>query len=229
MVQALHRWTEYRVPDTLPDDTEESVVGTEWHQEAISALTGMLREAARRQGASWDACDQIALMGLRRTDDRPYDPRPDVMILARPLPSGASSSIALTDAGVPLFIAEVASRGTVSEDIGEKRRVYEAIGVQEYIVYDPDGSLLSTPLRAWRLEDEAFVPWHAEQDGFWHSRVLGVTIEPTQPLLNMRDWMGEPIDPPRRAWERAHEADTLERRVRDLEDELRRLREDPTG
>jgi len=53
MVQALPRWTEYRVPDTLPDDTEESIVGTEWHQEAISALTGMLREAARRHGTAW--------------------------------------------------------------------------------------------------------------------------------------------------------------------------------
>ncbi len=224
MVQALPRWTEYRVPDTLPDDTEESIVGTEWHQEAISALTGMLREAARRHGAAWGACNQIALTRLRHADGRPYDPRPDVMVLARPLPSGAISSIALADAGAPLFIAEVVSRSTVGDDIGEKQRIYEAIGVQEYIAFDPDGALLSTPLLAWRLASGAYIPWRAEADGSWYSAALEVSILATQPMLGVRDRTGRDIDLPYRAWERV---DVLEQRVRDLEGELRHLRESP--
>ncbi len=147
------------------------------------------------------------------------------MVLAQPLSSGAISSISLVDAGAPLFIAEVASRSTVREDVGEKRQVYEAISAQEYIVYDPDGALLSAPLRAWRLDGEAYIPWFAERDGLWHSRALGVAIAPTQPLLGLRDHTREPIDSSRRVWERAREAAMLERRVRELEDEVRRLRE----
>ncbi len=234
MVQAPPRWTTYRVPDTLPDDTEESVVGTEWHQEAISALTDMLREAARRHGATWHACNQIAITGLRHTDGHPYDPRPDVMVLTRPLPSGAISSIALDDAGAPLLVAEVASRSTVNDDVDEKRRAYEAIGVQEYMVFDPGLGLLAPSLRAWRLVHGAYIPWSAETDGSWHSSALEVSIVATQPILGVRDRTGRDIDPPRRAWERVDEleqrvraVDKLEQRVRDLEDDVRRLREQP--
>lgn len=234
MVQAPARWTTYRVPDTLPDDTEESIVGTEWHQEAISALTDMLREAGRRQSAAWAVCNQIALTGLHHSDGHPYDPRPDVMVLAHPLPSGAISSVALADVGAPLFIAEVASRSTVGDDVGEKRSAYEAIGVQEYVVFDPDGALLSTPLLAWRLAGTAFVPWYAEADGSWRSAVLDVSLLPMQPILGVRDHTGREVDSPRRAWERLDEleqrmrdVDMLEQRVRDLEDQVRRLRENP--
>jgi Uma2 family endonuclease len=224
MVQAPVRWATYRVPDTLPDDTEESIVGTEWHQEAISALAGMLGEARRRAGAAWAPCNQIALTGLRRADGRAYDPKPDVMVLSHPLPSGALSSVALADVGAPLFIAEVASRSTVGADVGEKQQVYEAIGVQEYVVFDPDGALLSTPLLAWRLVEDAYVPWHAEATGLWHSTVLDVTLIPTQPIMGVRDRTGRGIDPPQRAWERV---DELEQRVRELEEDVRRLRGEP--
>jgi hypothetical protein len=65
MVQATTWATPYRVPDTLHSDTEESIVGTQWHQEAISALTDMLEEVARRRGATWGVCNQIALLGLQ--------------------------------------------------------------------------------------------------------------------------------------------------------------------
>lgn len=152
MVRALARWATYRVADMLPDDTEESVVGTEWHQEASSDAADELREGGRRRGTSWGVCEQVALTGLRYADGRSYDPRPDVMVLPAPLPSGRMSSVALIDAGVPLLIVEVASRRTVGINVGEKRDAYEATGVAEYLVFDPDGVLLSTPLLAWRLE-----------------------------------------------------------------------------
>ncbi len=49
MVQ-MALWTAYRVPDALPSDTEDSVVGTEWHQEAIGALADIVRDVAVRRG-----------------------------------------------------------------------------------------------------------------------------------------------------------------------------------
>jgi Uma2 family endonuclease len=213
------------VPDTLPNDTEESIVGTEWHQEAIGDMAGKLREVARRQGAAWGVCEQIALVGLHRADGRPYDPRPDVMVLQQPLPSGSISSVALQDAGAPLFIAEVASRSTVGDDVGAKREVYEAVGVREYIVFDPDGTLLSTPILAWRLERGAYVSWRPEADGWWRSAALGLSFQAAQPFPRVRDHEGREI-PATPALHRQLEEERRQRLA--LEEELRRLRENPT-
>ncbi|HKC75614.1 MAG TPA: Uma2 family endonuclease [Chloroflexota bacterium] len=228
MVQATTWATPYRVPDTLRSDTEESVVGTQWHQNAISALSDMLEDVARRRGATWGVCNQIALLGLQHEDGTPYNPRPDVMVLAQPLPSGHMSSISLGEAGVPLFIAEIASDSTVGNDVGDKRLAYAAIGVPEYIVFDPDGDLFSPPLRAWRLQAGGYVPWKPEADGSWRSAALDVAFEPTQPYLGMRDRDGRPIELPRTVRERAEHLEQqlseVEQRRAELEEQLRRLR-----
>ncbi len=193
MAQATSWRTTYRVPNTLLSDTEESVVGTSWHQDATSFLVDMLREAARRRGADWGVCNQIALLGLRHENGTAYDPRPDVMVLARPLRSGRMSSITLAEAGTPLFVAEVASRSTVGNDRGDKRHAYEAIGVPEYVVFDPDGDLLPDVLRAWRLEGGVYTPWQAAPDGWWHSASLEIALEATRPFLGVRDRDGQRI------------------------------------
>jgi len=186
----------FRVPAWLPNDTEESIVGTEWHQEAIGALAIMLRHVADRRGAAWGVCEQVALSGLRYPDGKPYDPRPDVMVLTRRFP-GNRASLSLREAGAPLFIAEAASDSTVGKDLDAKRQVYAAIGVREYVVFDPTGGVMSTPLLAWRLESGASVPWQAEDDGWWHSRALDVSLQATQPFLGIRDRDGHIIVPTR--------------------------------
>jgi len=195
MAQATSWRTTYRVPNTLLSDTEESVVGTSWHQDATSFLVDMLREAAERHGADWGVCNQIALLGLQHENGTAYayDPRPDVMVLTRPLRSGRMSSITLEEAGVPLFVAEVASRSTVGHDRGDKRHAYEAIGVPEYVVFDPDGDLLPDVLRAWRLEGGVYAPWRAASDGWWHSASLAIALEATRPFLGVRDRDGQRI------------------------------------
>jgi Uma2 family endonuclease len=203
--------TVYRVPNTLPGDTEESVWASEWHQEAVGALADVLRGVAARRGASWGVCRQIALVGLQHEDGTDYDPRPDVMVLARPLRSGSLSWIHLRDAGVPLFIAEVAGDSTKTNDQGDKRHAYAAIGVPEYLVFDPDGALLSAPLLGWRLEAAGYplgrVPWLPDAEGWWHCALLGVSFRPAQPFIDVRDRDGTRV-------ERSSE---LRRRLPDLE------------
>jgi len=203
MAQATTWRTTYRVPNTLPSDTEESVVGTQWHQDATSFLADMLVEAARRHGETWGVCNQIALVGLRHEDETRYDPRPDVMVITRPLPSGNDNAIHLDDAGVPLFVMEVASRSTGRNDVGDKRHAYEAIGIPEYIIFDPNGDVLRGPLRAWLLQSGVHAPWHPESDGWWYSQSLGISFQPTQPFLTVRDRAGQMIRLPRQVREHA--------------------------
>jgi hypothetical protein len=71
----------FEVPAWLPPDTEESVVGTQWHQEATGALATMLVEVGRRHGAGWGIARGIALLdtGARYPDGKPYGPKPDVV------------------------------------------------------------------------------------------------------------------------------------------------------
>lgn len=118
-----------------------------------------------------------------------------------------------------------------------KRRAYEAIGVPEYIVFDPTGGVLSVPLLGWRLESGAYVAWRPDSDGWFHSASLGVSFQATQPFLGVRDGDGSVIQLSREVRRQARrlqeERETLARRVAshaqriaDLEAQLRRLQEE---
>ncbi|HVA88596.1 MAG TPA: Uma2 family endonuclease [Chloroflexota bacterium] len=184
----------YRVPNWLPEDTEESVLGTLAHQEAINALGDMVRYVAGIRDLPWEVCNQVALRGLRYEDGRPYDPKPDLMVLPRRLPHWDIASVHVDDLGAPLFVAEVASESTVRNDIGEKKKVYAAIGVREYLVFDPSGRLLRPPMQGWRLVGASYVPWHADKAGWFHSQALSMALQHGQPYLAVRDRDGTAIE-----------------------------------
>ena len=225
----------FEVPAWLPADTEESVVGTQWHQEAVDALATMLREVGRRHGTRWSIARGIALLdtGARYPDGKPYDPKPDVMVLARPLPTGDIAGVSLADVGIPLFIGEVASKSTLGNHMGFMRDVYGFVGVPEYIVFDATGSLIAPALHAWRFEKGAYVPWVADDDGWWRSRSLGISFQPTQPFLTIRDREGRQLSLPHQAFEREytleHELAEAQRRIAEMEAHLGALRGDGTS
>ena len=51
----------------------------------------------------------------------------------------------------PDFVMEITSLHTRDEDQGEKRELYESLGVREYWQYDPTGDYLEPRLRGLRL------------------------------------------------------------------------------
>ncbi len=232
----LYRERSMRVaPDWLPDDTEESVVGTEWHQEAIGQLADMLRDAADRRGSPWGVCEQIELGGLQRRDGTVYAPKPDVMVLPQPL-AGHRARIHLNEAGTPLFVAEVASSSTVRGDREGKREAYAGVGIPEYLIFDPAGHMLDAPIEAWRLPDPAataYVAWVPERDGWWYSRSLDLAFRPDQPLIAVRDRDGALIETSSRARRTLRMVQgelRAERAARaSLEEQLRTLREQLGG
>jgi Uma2 family endonuclease len=222
VVQTATWSTTYRVPNTLASDTEESVVGTQWHQEASNQLADMLRDVAARRGAAWGVCEWITLVGLRHENGTSYDPKPDVMVLRQPLTSGNVASVRLDRVGAPLFIAEIASDSTKGNDQGDKRAAYAAIGVMEYVVFDPDGTLLPEPLMAWRLRDGVYAPWVPDADGWWHSTALDVALQPGRPLMRVRDRDGVELAPSSVVRQQTRE---LERQRVALEELVRRYRD----
>jgi hypothetical protein len=228
------------VPAWLPDDTEESVKGTEWHQEAIGALAMTLRVVAARRGVPWGVCEMIEMTGLRRADGSRYSPRPDMLVLPRPLP-GQWSAFSLAEIGTPYLIMEVASASTVRNDLEGKKQVYAAIGVAEYILYDPVGNVLQSPMLAWRLAipgDTVYTPWVPDAEGWWHSAQLDVAFKPEPPYLRVRDRDGAVLDTAVGAFRRARLLEQTELALEKeraarlaLEETVRRLRgeSEPSG
>ena len=205
-----------RVPDWLRSDTEESVVGTGCHQEAIGTLATMLRVIADRRGVRWGVCEQIQVRGLRKGSGEEYSPRPDVMVLPHPIDK-SRSSVHVSEIQTPLFIAEVASESTLVQDLVDKAYVYAQLGVPEYVVFDPVGSLLKGPIRAWRLDSSAtsvYTPWLPDEQGRLYSAALDIAIEVAQPLLGVRDRDGRLIET---AVAMARRLEAMEQRLRKLE------------
>ena len=63
----------------LPDDTEESILGADWHQDAISSLRNGLRDVARARSWPWHVGDRLTLVAWH-PDGTIWRPKPDIMV-----------------------------------------------------------------------------------------------------------------------------------------------------
>lgn len=86
----------------------------------------------------------------------------------------------------PDVIFEVSSLKTWREDLYEKWRIYERIGVREYFIFDPQYEYLPEPLMAWRLVDKQYI-LQPVNDGVYFSEVLGLELVDTGETLRLRD------------------------------------------
>lgn len=168
-----------------PNDTEESVLGTNFHQTTITNIRWGVNETAGLehapdQPAPWEALSQTALLGCVRPDGSPYRTYPDVFVFPHAIdPRRGSTTIAVD--GPPVLIVEVLSDATYEVDLDlmhGKGYSYAHAGVREYLTIDPTGDFLPEGIRAWRLaEDEGiYRPWEPGPDGRWHSEALPIAI-----------------------------------------------------
>jgi hypothetical protein len=174
-----------------PDDTEESVVGSEYHQHVIDASRDGLRMAARANGAAWHVLSQVPLAGFRRPDGSAYTMLPDVFVHPRPNPHPRLGvTLTIAEIGVPLLAVEVLSETTYQQDVDErhgKAWSYADAGVAEYLIVDYDRRYIEEHVRALRLVDGRWTRWQADANGRWVSAALGVSFEFDAPYLRVRD------------------------------------------
>lgn len=212
--------------DTLRDDTEETLAGTSLHQGAITALYTSLNLCGPRRGLPWFVGNQIKVIIPRWGNRAPYQPSPDILVHPT-LTSGSRSSLILAADGPPALVIEVASPSTALEhDINltspdGKPRVYETIGVREYLVFDPVGDILGAEVWARRASPDGFVPWEPDERGRWVSVALGIAFQPQGLLLRVYDQDGRLVPLTEELADMVEERD---RRLAALEEELRRLR-----
>ena len=153
---------------------------------------------------------------------------PDVM-LAKGVRKKARLNYLLWEEKTPSLLVEVTSRSTRREDEVKKKALYERIGVEEYVLFDPLGEYLRPRLQGFRLEGGRYRPIPPQMDGALPSRTTGLTLRPESERLRLVETdTGEPllwneeITAARQAAE--VRCEVAEERVRALEEELSRLR-----
>lgn len=151
---------------------------------------------------------------------------PDVFVV-KGVPRGERRVYKVWEEGKgPDVVFELTSKKTRYQDLGVKKGLYEALGVQEYFIFDPLGEYLRPPLMAFRLTPEGYRQVREEP---LVSQVLGLRLEVEGNFLRLVDLRtGERLLTPqeayearRRAEERAAEEAEARRRA---EAELERLR-----
>lgn len=179
----------------LPDDTEESVVGTEWHQFAISFLVSTLRTYALDASLPWHVGHQLTLIGPG-TSNTPWRPKPDISIHPTAGPAFREELDTRTE-GLPALLVEVLSPSTWEYDTslrpeGKAWGYLEVWRTAEYLVFDPHGTYVAEKCRGWRRQSGRLEPWRAGQNGRYESS-LGVSFAADGTFLRAYDPQGQPM------------------------------------
>ena len=157
------------------------------------------------------------------------------MLLAKGVGKWNRPNYLLWDERAPSLIVEVTSRKTQRKDQNFKKSLYERIGVEEYVLFDPLEEYLRPRLQGFRLARGRYQPIRLE-DGSLLSRTTGLWFRPEGERLRLVDAVTrEPLLWPEEV-EAAHDrevaarqaaetrAQTAEERLQALEEELKRLR-----
>ncbi len=166
-----------------PDDTEESVLGTNLHQATITNLRVGLNEVAAAlappgQAAPWQALSQTIIRNFRRRDGSRYKTLPDVFVYRQAIDERRKSLSVETD-GPPVLIVESLSDSTHDVDLNlmdGKGYSYAHAGVREYLILDPTGEFMPERGQGWRLHDGVYRPWLPNEQGRWQSQEIAAAI-----------------------------------------------------
>jgi hypothetical protein len=181
------------------------MVMSDWQFAAVNVFYNSLQHYAARLSPPL----YVAAMLPIRYHPVPGDPRilqlaPDVLV-ARIDPH-FRSSYRLEEEGVaPAFVLEVISPESRQRDTVAKRRAYEAMGLEEYLLFDPVGGLLTPRLQGYRREGERFVKWERDEEGRLWSEVLGAWLRMVGEELRLERQDGTLEPSPAEAEARARE------------------------
>jgi Uma2 family endonuclease len=173
------------------DDTEESVMGSDWHMEAIvEAFNPLLTHAEEREAAHevpWYVSSQVTVIVPLPRRVQPWQPKPDLFVVVGLPHAHRTSHDTRREGPMPQFVLEVASESTWRNDVQKKRDFYQVAGVQEYVAFDPTGEFLPERVRAWHAGEHGWQPWSpvvdAEGLAVWRSAVLGLSLRVEGTLL----------------------------------------------
>lgn len=165
-----------------PDSDGQPMAETTLHREVMSDLIeGLVRRYAAVQDV-WVGGNLFLYYRQGRQDKV----APDVLV-ARGVGKWKRNTYLLWEETVPVLVFEITSRGTRDEDTGNKKTLYERLGVEELVLFDPFGEYLKPRLQGYRLERGRYRPISPGRDGSLSLRSTGVTARPEGERLRLVD------------------------------------------
>ena len=197
---------------------------TDLHRDMMINLIEALREYYRDQ-------PQVYVSGNILFYYEEGEPRshlsPDVLV-ALGVPQDRKETYKLWEVGkAPDLVIEVTSRTTRLRDVGTKKGLYEALGVREYVLFDPREEYLSPRFQVFRREGNHFLPALAPEGQGYLSPALGLSFRVVDGELRVFDpatgaLLLTPAEHARSAKEQARRAEEQSRRA---EEQSRRAEE----
>jgi len=186
--------TRERVLRRYGGDEEDSpwMVSTDLHLWAMIALLQGLRQALAAQAGPWYVSgDTFVQYGPAPGDHLAPD------LYAAPVADHPRESYSVAEEGVfPPFVLEVLSPSSGPRDLEDKVALYDVLGAEEYVLFDPRGLSMGRPaLRAYHRDGQGgWGPWQADADGVLRSAVLrGVGLRGEGHYLRVLTPDGEPV------------------------------------
>jgi hypothetical protein len=156
---------------------------------------------------------------------------PDIMIIKGVSKHWRRTFKTWVERAMPCVIIEIVSDRTIDEDQGEKRALYERLGVTEYFLFDPEGKYMNPPLQGFRLRGKKYVALRRNADGRLSSKEIGMDlrIEDRYKLRLIDPATGKPfLLRSERTQEAERRTEQAAQRIAALEAELARLRSEHT-
>lgn len=167
-----------------PETDGKRLGETDFHVKAIFFLWNALRQFARHHHQLYVAADMLfyyvegdptefvvpdvfAVKGVEKYDRRVYK--------------------LWEEKSVPCVIFEITSRSTGRIDVSSKKGLYEFLGVNEYILFDPLNEYLKPQLKGFRLDHGTYQPIMPSKTGDIYSQELDANLRAEGPLLRVID------------------------------------------
>jgi Uma2 family endonuclease len=173
----LEHETEYPTSDGQP------MAETTLHR---VVMTDLIQGLERRYAGVPDAWAGGNLFLCYRKGDPAAHVAPDVL-LAFGVDKRPRDNYLLWEETPPVLVFEVTSRSTRREDTGDKKDLYERLGIAELVLFDPYGEYLAPRLQGFRLARGRYRPIALHAEGTLALQTTGLTLRPEGDRLRMVD------------------------------------------
>lgn len=229
-----------------PESDGKPMGETEVHREVIYDLIKALQ---RRYADASDLYVGGNLLIYYVEGDPEASVCPDVFVV-KESHKGFREIYKLWEERVPCLAMEVTSKSSKSRELRQTKDIYEELGIEEYVRFNPLKNTREPRLQGFRLVDGRYQPVPLEADGSLLSRTTGLRMRREGWNLRLIDartgeplkWLAEILEAAQAAEEQARiarqevrvarqetktarqEAQAAEERARAAEEELARLR-----
>jgi Uma2 family endonuclease len=182
-----------RVPEEIeyPSSDGQPMAETGIHAQAMVLLKQALEDLLAKHGEN--AYIAIDMFWYWEKGNPKACKAPDLMVILGAAGAERDSFKSWEEGGrIPNVIFEVASKNTWREDVGEKKAVYQRLGVQEYFIFDPLAEFIRPTLLGYRLRSSYSVEY--DDGAGLISDVLQARLVSEGPMLRVFDLQNqEPI------------------------------------